>query len=167
MSEVMAQLDLNAQSRINILYEQIPYGEHAKKCWLDHLKKHGIQDSQINILKLDTQELEINCYRLIRVYPEWFKDSIILTASDEIAKNLINAMTLEGFECGKDYSLVGIGNNADHGMESAKKLQISSIDLPIRLMAEESAKLLLYKISNPSECYCNVMIPTHFIKRKS
>ena len=167
IAEALNELELTTESRINLIYEQIPYGEHARKCWLKHLKKRNIQDSQIQITAIETSELEISCYRLIRVYPEQFKHSVILVSDDEIAKNLINAMTLEGFEAGKDYRLIGIGNRADHGMESAKNLHIASIDLPIKLMAEESAKLLLYKISNPSDCHCSVMIPTHFIKRKS
>ena len=167
MSEALDTLNLTSESRINLISENIPYGVHARKCWMKHLKERNIRESQILCSEIDTKDLEVSCYRLIRVYPERYKNSIILVSDDEIAKNLINAMTLEGFESGKDYCLIGIGNRTDYGMESAGELEISSIDLPIKLMAEESAKILLYKISNPSECHCSVMIPTHFIKRKS
>ena len=167
MTEALDELNLTPDCRINLITEQIPYGEHAQKCWLKHLKKRKIDVSQIQISEIPTKDLEINCYRLIRVYPERFKNSVILVGDDEIAKNLINAMTLEGYEQGKDYRLIGIGNRADHGMKSAEDLEIASIDLPIQQMAEESAKLLLYKISNPSECHCIVMIPTHYKSRKS
>lgn len=161
--EALERISPDSNSRFHLVYETIPYGIHAKNLWQEHLEKLGIPQSQITVTGIETETREVSCYRLVRVYPERFQNSIILVSDDELAVNLVNALTLEGFEQGREYQLVGIGNRAEYGFESAKKLKISSIDLPINKMAEEAAKLLLYRIANPSECGYAVMVPTHFI----
>lgn len=167
MREALDFLMPNAKSKIILISETTGSGEMARKHWTSNLEDRGIKASQIVCYPVEVQEREIICYRLVRVNPEQFKNAIILASNDEIAANLINAMTLEGFVCGKDYRLVGLGNREAYGDFPLKNLGMASVDMPIRLMAEEAAKLLLHKIENHSECDCMVMIPTRFIPRAS
>lgn len=167
VKEALAYLHPSKTDKFIIVAEQSPSALYASDCWRRQLALCGIEESNISIHTASVSERERFCYRLVRTRQKEFKDAVILTANDEIAVNLLNALDLEEFRRGKDYRLVGIGNRADYGSETAQKLQLASVDTPIRQMAEEGAKLLLYALNNNSNSKFSVGIPTHFISRES
>lgn len=167
VKEALAYLHPSKTDKFIIVAEQSPSALYARDCWRRQLALCGIEESNISIHTASVSERERFCYRLVRTRQKEFKNAIILTSNDEIAVNLLNALDLEEFRRGKDYRLVGIGNRADYGSETAQKLQLASVDTPIRQMAEEGAKLLLYALNNNSNSKFSVGIPTHFISRES
>lgn len=167
VKEALAYLHPSKMDKFIIVAEQSPSALYARDCWRRQLALCGIEESNISIHTASVSERERFCYRLVRTRQKEFKNAIILTSNDEIAVNLLNALDLEEFRRGKDYRLVGIGNRADYGSETAQKLQLASVDTPIRQMAEEGAKLLLYALNNNSNSKFSVGIPTHFISRES
>ena len=167
MAEALDYLKPAAENRIILITETTPCGRDIKMRWLRNLKAVHIPESRIVSYDVDVVEREISCYRLVRVHRELFRNAVILTGNDEVAMNVVNALTLEEMQCGLDYRLVGIGNRAGYGYPTIEKLQIASIDTPIRQMAQEAARQLLSRLKNHSDCNCSVMIPTHFIPRAS
>ncbi len=167
MTEALEYLNPAAENRIILITETTPCGKDIKMRWLRNLKTFHVPESRIISYDVDVVEREISCYRLVRVHRELFRNAVILTCNDEVAMNVVNALTLEEMKCGMDYRLVGIGNRAGYGYPTIEKLQIASIDTPIRQMAQEAARQLLSRLKNHSDCNCSVMIPTHFIPRAS
>ena len=167
MREALDYLKPDADSRIILIAETTPSGQFSAEQWLKNLTEYGIGKSRIRRYDIEVPDREISCYRLVRVQTELFHDAVILTGNDEIALNISNALMLEGMTGGRDYRLVGQGNLAGYGFPAVRKMEISSIDLPIALMAEEAAKLLLFKIGKRSVCESESMVPTRFIPRKS
>ena len=167
MREALDYLKPDADSRIILIAETTPSGRFTAERWQKNLTDYGIRKSRIRRYDIEVPEREISCYRLVRVQTELFHDAVILTGNDEIALNISNALLLEGLVGGRDYRLVGQGNLAGYGFPAVRKMEIASIDLPIALMAEEAAKLLLFKIGKSSVCESESMVPTRFIPRKS
>ena len=167
MREALNFLKPAKENRIILIMETTPCGRHVKSKWHKTLKAFDVPDSRIVNYDINVVEREISCYRLVRVHRELFRNAIILTCNDEVAMNVVNALTLENMRGGIDYRLVGIGNRAGYGYPTIEKLQIASIDTPIRQMAQEAARQLLARLKNHSDCNCSVMIPTHFIPRAS
>lgn len=167
IKEALTCLHPSKTDKFIIVAEESPSALYASDCWCRQLALCGIEENNLSIHTTPVSERERFCYRLVRTRQKEFKDAVILTANDEIAVNLLNALDLEEFRRGKDYRLIGIGNRADYGSEMAQKLQLASVDTPIRQMAEEGAKLLLYALNNNSNSKFSVGIPTHFISRES
>ncbi len=166
--QALDHLKLLKNDRIFLVYELTQTGRYFYKLWKELLLARGIIEEYITSYEIPVDERELSCYRLVRVNSSKFKDSVILTCNDEVASNLINALTLENYSCGKDYRLVGAGDRESYGFVMGNQGQvIASIHVPIETMAKEAAKLLLYKITNKVEYNCQIKIPTSFVPRLS
>lgn len=167
MKEAVEFLRPSKSEKIILVSEESPSGLHALECWRRQLLSYGLSESNIQEHSTPVCERERFCYRLVRTRQKEFKNAVILAGNDEVAVNLINALELEDYRRGRDYRLIGTGNRAGYGSVTAQKLQLASIDMPIRQMAEEGSKLLLHVLNNKSKCNFSVAVPTRFIVRDS
>lgn len=167
MREALNFVNIESAGKVIIICETTESGQQEMKSWLKALNEYGIQSSEIIRDMIEVAERAISCYRFVRVNSEIFRNAVVLTGNDEIALDVMNALSLENMTGGKDYSLIGIGNRAGYGSAVYERLGIASIDLPIKLMSEEAAKLLRFKIEEKSKCISRVQIPTFFVPRKS
>ena len=167
MREALNFVNIESAGKVIIICETTESGQQEMKSWLDALAEHGMHNSEIIRDMIDVAERAISCYRFVRVNSELFRNAVVLTGNDEIALDIMNALSLENMTGGKDYRLIGIGNRAGYGSPVSERLGIASIDLPIKLMSEEAAKLLQFKVEKRSNCISRVQVPTFFVPRKS
>lgn len=167
IKEAIDYLHPAKNSKVILVSENSPSGLHVQECWRKQLSLYGLEETCFSEYITEICDRERFCYRLVRTRLKEFKDAIVLAGNDEVAVNLVNALELEGLHRGKDYRLIGTGNRAGYGFETAQKLQLASIDTPIHQMSEEGAKMLLYILNNKSSCNFSVAIPTHFVARES
>ena len=167
VKEAVKHLHPLKDDKIIFVTEETPSGFHALECWKRQFELYGIDQSCFIEHTTPASDRERFCYRLVRTRLKDFKNAIVIAGNDEVAVNLINALDLEEYRRGKDYRLIGTGNRAGYGFVTAEKLQLASIDMPIRQMAEEGAKLLLHVLNNKSNGKFSVAIPTRFINRDS
>ena len=168
MKEALDYMKIRKNDRFVAVCETTSTGRHALEEWKTQLALHGVAEDRITAYDITVMEREISCYRLVRVNSAKFRDAVILTSNDEIAVNLINALTLENYTCGRDYRLIGIGDHESYGMAVGKDGPIiASVRTPIETMAEEAVKLLLYKINRSVDYNCQIRITTSFVPRLS
>lgn len=167
IQEALSVIRPDVQDSPVIFYETTPSGIHTKDLLLKHLRCRGIPEDQVRLYGVDVQTREISCYRSSRVYRDELKKRLIITVNDELAFNLINAFHLENMEAGLDYRLLSIGNREAYGFRFAEEALISSIDMPMKTMAEEACRLLLHQMNTPTSCHFTVKVPTKFIMRKT
>lgn len=168
MKEALDYMKVRKNDRFVVIYETTSNGYNAHEKWKEQLALRGIPEDRITSYDITVMEREISCYRLVRVHSAQFRNAVILTNNDEVAVNLINALTLENYVCGRDYRLIGIGDRESYGMVMGKDGPvIGSIRTPIEAMAEEAVKLLLYKINGSVNYNCQIKITTSFVPRQS
>ena len=168
MKAALDHLKVRKTDRVAVVYENTLMGCYAQGLWKEQLRERGIPEDRIGSYEIPVPEREISCYRLVRVNSAKFRDAVILTCNDEVAVNLINALTLDDFVCGQDYRLIGVSDLERYGLViSDKGPVIASIHLPIAAMAEEAVKLLLYKINQKVDYNCQLKITTDFVPRVS
>ena len=168
MKAALDHLKIRKTDRFAVVYETTGTGRYTHELWKEQLRERGIPEDRISSYEIPVREREISCYRLVRVNSAKFRDAVILTCNDELAVNLINALTLDDYVCGQDYRLIGIGNLEAYGLSMGDRGPvIASIHSPIAAMAEEAVKLLLYKISQGVDYNCQLKITTDFVPRLS
>lgn len=168
MKEALACLKIRKNEPVIIVYESTFNGRRAYEQWKELLAQQNIPEENITSYEVTVTKREFSCYRLVRVNSEKFRNAVILTCNDEVAANLVNALTLEDFVCGGDYRLIGICDRESYGLVMGNHGPIiASIRTPIEIMAEEVVKLLLYKIRKSVNYNCQIRIPTSFIPRLS
>ncbi len=167
IAKAIAALEPAVDEAPVIVYEKTASGIASRKMWEKYLCKAGFSSAGIEYHEILTAKREISCYRLIRVHHKEFRNRILFTTNDDLAFCIISAFHDENMICGKDYRICGVGNHESDGAYFGGEPILSTVDRPQKLMAEESARLLLYLIKHPTKCRFSVRIPTDFILRQS
>ena len=150
-----------------VFYEKTPSGHATRNIFARQLLKADIPRECIQYFEIQTFIREVTCYRMVRVHSGDFRRRMIFTANDDLALALINAFYDEGMRPGEDYRLISIGNQEDYGLRLPGGPLIASINLPKKLMAEESCRLLLQMLQNKMKCPVLAKVPTTFVMRAS
>lgn len=167
MREALQQLRLSPEDPPVLIYEATPSSLARKRIWLEQLAKVGVSEKQVMMHEIQYNNRMVECFRLARVYGQRFKGRLVITCTDDIAASLISAMAPEGLQHGRDYRLLSIGNSEQYGFKHFQQPDVASIDMPMKSIAEESCKLLIRQMEEPSSCQHIVRIPSHFIMRSS
>ena len=163
-------LELVSPGRLNqaiVFTEHTPTGDALTRQWLAALKNRGIESGQVKTVTIDLTRRSSECYKYIRVYGKAAAEGIILTATDGLAYNLINAFMLENYQPGKDFHLISCGNREAQGFRFADEPMITSIGVSEEQTINETVKLLLRLIDEPSDCIYHIRIPSRLVIRKS
>lgn len=150
-----------------VIYEDNPSGLAQMKVFKEELEASGVQEANIEFICFPRGSRTVSSYRLVRVQHKHFQNRILWVHSDEVACYLINAFASEGMIPGRDYRIIGTGNYPLPALTPDYHDGIASIDMPRSTMAEESARLLIYLMQNPSKSRMTVRVPTRFIMRGS
>ena len=150
-----------------IFTEQTPNSEAMSRLWKECLLRHGVKPEQIETVTVNINRRSMECHKYVRVYCRNLMRRIILSTTDGLAYNLIEAFMLENFQPGKDFHLIRCGNREAQGFRFADEPMITSIGVPEDKVINEAVKLLLRLIEEPSDCIYHIRIPSELVIRKS
>ncbi len=142
-------------------------GEALCRQWKEALWKRRGDNSPVETAAINQYRRSQECYKYVRVYCGKLVGRLILTATDGLAYNLIDALMLENYQPGKDFQLISCGNREAQGFRFADEPMITSIGVSEEKIISESIKLLLRLIEDPSDCLYHVRIPSELVIRKS
>ncbi len=135
--------------------------------WRKNLIRAGVPEKNIETFQINVFRRSAECYRYVRVYCRSLAEKLILTATDGLAYNLIDAFALEGMQPGRDFQLISCGNREGQGFRFMADPVITSVDPMEATVTREAVKLLMMKIENFSACDYIVRIPSGLAVRKS
>ena len=163
--EALQYLKPDKNSPLFLFSETTFDSKWLEKVYLNELAAQGL--SILEQYSFSPLETAVECFRIIRVQAEKFRNSIIFCTNDVLAINLYNALLLEGMFPGRDFRLIGIDNTEGYNANIHNPPVISSIHKPINTMSAEALNLLLRMIREPSVNDTVIRIPTSFVPRKS
>ena len=142
-------------------------GEALCRQWKEALWKRRGENSAVETVTIDLYRRSQECYKYVRVYCGKLAGRLILTTTDGLAYNLIDAFMLENYQPGKDFQLISCGNREAQGFRFADEPMITSIGVSEEQTINETVKLLLRLIDEPSDCLYHIRIPSKLVIRKS
>lgn len=165
--EAMQQLQISPEDPPILIFEATPSSLSRKKAWTEQLLRTGFSEKQLIFHEVHYSNRMVECFRLARVYGQKFQGRLLITCNDDIAFSMIAALAAENCLPGRDFRLVSIGNSEQYGFKFFQQASIAAIDRPMKSIAEESCKLLIRQIQDPSPCQNIIRVPGHFIMRSS
>ena len=137
------------------------------KLWQQCLSEFGVDTDKLEVVTIDLQKRSLECYKYVRVHCKSLVQKIILTTTDGLAYNIIDAFMLEGYHPGKDFALISCGDRESQGFRFAEKPLITSVGIEEKKIISQAIQVLLMQIKNDPEVIHQARIPSHLSVRES
>jgi LacI family transcriptional regulator len=161
-TEYLIQL---GHKRIGIMtrtYKNIPSRNNRVKGYQDALKDNHIPfDSELIHVVTEPKDVDI-VYNYLMALKE--PPTAIFTMFNTITIELLNYFNKHNISLPDDISLIGFDN---FSMAHLLKTPLTVVNQQAYELGEQSAKLLLEKISNPTDAHDNITLPCNLIIRDS
>ena len=166
---IQGMCDTLAEIPLSILKTAVIFTENNNlvSLWKEALAGQGVDTNKTEVITIDLKKRSLECYKNVRVHCKRLEQRLILTTTDGLAYNIIDAFILEGLQPGRDFHLISCGDREGLGFRFAEKPMITSIGANEELLMSEAVDLLLRRIENPSGVVYQARIPTYLVYRKS
>lgn len=165
--QAFQSIAIRSDSEIVIISENTPSSRARKETFLKILRDFSFDTELILTHEFNYQNRLSECFRLARVYAAKFKGKLILTCNDDIAVSLVKGFEQEKLLPGKDFKLISIGNCEQYGFNFFSEPILSSIDMPLHEIAEQSCRLLINLLEKNDEFQHIIKIAGDYVSRKS